>query len=83
MGGKQWFGPPSEENDKAKGAFYAFAMDFEKQSKGFNTFVEAAQKKFGSVTSWGTYGLCWGGKVSWFSSSNPAPSTFTFHKSIC
>ena len=45
------------------GAFMGQAMDFASQTKGFLAFVKEAKEDFSVVENWGSYGLCWGGKV--------------------
>lgn len=54
----------TEEEEKEKGTFFGFAFDFARHGKTFSAVTEAAKAKFTGVESWGTYGLCWGGKVS-------------------
>jgi hypothetical protein len=59
----QWFSNPTEEGDKLKAAFMAGAFEFAKHSKTLLDFTAAAKSIYPSVSSWGTFGLCWGGKV--------------------
>lgn len=47
-------------------AFYKISGDRETHGKNLLAVVEAGNAKWGSVKSWGAYGLCWGGKVSHF-----------------
>jgi hypothetical protein len=61
---RQWFGTPTPEEEQAKGVFFGWAMNFVEMSKGFNAHFDAAKAKFTGIDSWGTIGLCWGGKVS-------------------
>lgn len=63
----------TEDEEKEKGAYYSFAFNFVEQAKVFNTYFDAAKAKFSSVDSWGTYGLCWGGKVVALASAADTP----------
>ena len=38
-------------------------MNFPSYVEALSTFLEAAKAKFSRVDSWGSVGLCWGGKV--------------------
>jgi hypothetical protein len=51
------------EEEKAKGVFFGWAMNFPEQSTRFTAFFDAVKVKFSAVDSWAALGLCWGGKV--------------------
>lgn len=59
----EWYSNASEENDKLKANFMKGARDFGVHSKVLIPLVEEAKKKWSTVTGWGAFGLCWGGKV--------------------
>jgi hypothetical protein len=51
----------------------AGAFEFAKHSKELLDFTAAAKSTYPSVSSWGTFGLCWGGKVRL--SKSPIPNS--------
>ncbi|KAE9381841.1 dienelactone hydrolase [Stipitochalara longipes BDJ] len=71
----EWFSNPTEESDKAKNAFFAKAFNFPSYSQELLDFTTAAKSKFTSVSSWGAFGLCWGGKVVVLLSGENTPFT--------
>ena len=61
---ESWVPPDTPEKQKAFGDFMAGPASFERNGPMLLRVVEEANGKFSSAKSWGTYGLCWGGKVS-------------------
>ena len=60
-----WIPPDTPEKEKALRDFITTGpASFERNTPVVLKVVEEAKGKFGSVSSWGAYGLCWGGKVS-------------------
>lgn len=61
----KWFhgGDLTEEENKQKGEFFGYAMNFQAHLKEFLRHTEEVKKQYPSVESWGAVGLCWGGKV--------------------
>jgi len=59
----EWFVDQCEETREAKEAFMGRAMKFEENVETLLKVVGAAKSKWPGVTSWGAFGLCWGGKV--------------------
>jgi dienelactone hydrolase len=74
----EWFSNPSEENDKLKANFQKGSRDFEAHGKVLLPLVEEAKAKWSSVTSWGAFGLCWGGKVC-----RPSVFSGSFYRRLC
>ncbi|RFU30725.1 hypothetical protein B7463_g5633, partial [Scytalidium lignicola] len=72
-GDHDWFVNETEENKKKKEELFSRAMNFEAQSATFLNVVEESKKKFTSVTSWGAFGLCWGGKICALTSGPKTP----------
>lgn len=68
-----WFETPTEETDKLKAAFFAKAMEMDKNAKNLLDFTSAAKEKWSGVESWGAFGLCWGGKVVVLTSDSATP----------
>lgn len=60
----EWFHNPSEANDKTKAEFQKVSRNFPEHAKTLIRLVNEAKTKWTQVTSWGAFGLCWGGKVS-------------------
>lgn len=71
----EWFKNPSEENDRLKAEFQKGSRNFVGHSKTLVQVVSDAKTKWNHITSWGAFGLCWGGKVSVF---NTLPFRITF-----
>lgn len=61
----EWFGSGtlSPESEKAKAHFFSLAFDFPGQITALNSFVKKAKEEKPAVESWGSVGLCWGGKI--------------------
>jgi len=59
-----WFHNPTEEQAKLKSAFMARAGKFGELVQKLGKVVEEGKEKWAGVKGWGTFGLCWGGKVS-------------------
>lgn len=61
---EEWFAPGlSPELEKERNAFFGI-LGLEENVKKLTEFVEVAKGEWKGVESWGTFGLCWGGKVS-------------------
>lgn len=58
------FPPDSPDKMQRLGAFIAGPANFEKNAPVLLALAEEAKKKYPGVKAWGTYGLCWGGKLS-------------------
>jgi dienelactone hydrolase len=71
----QWFISPTEESEKLKTAFFGKAFDFPQATKDLLEFTAAAKSKWSQVSSWGAFGLCWGGKVVVLTSAESTPFT--------
>lgn len=69
----EWYSVQSEENEKKKTEFMGTARNFGAHAKTLLGLVEAAKEKWGSVESWGAFGLCWGGKVTALTSGANTP----------
>jgi dienelactone hydrolase len=72
---KQWFTNPTPESEKLKTAFFGKAFDFPQVIKDLLDFTAAAKSKWSGVSSWGAFGLCWGGKVAVLTSAENTPFT--------
>ena len=55
--------PDTDEKKKTAMEFMAGPASIDKNVDKLVAAVKEAKAKYGSVKSWGTYGLCWGGKV--------------------
>jgi dienelactone hydrolase len=60
----EWYTNPSEEHEKLKAEFQKGSRNFAEHAKTLTHVVSDAKTKWAQVTSWGAFGLCWGGKVS-------------------
>ena len=56
--------PDTDEKKKIAMEFMAGPANVDKTVEKLVEAVKEAKEKYGTVKSWGTYGLCWGGKVS-------------------
>jgi dienelactone hydrolase len=72
---KQWFTNPSPEAEQLKTEFFLRAFDFPHVTKDLLDFTAAAKSKWSSISSWGAFGLCWGGKVVVLTSAENTPFT--------
>jgi len=59
----EFFGQLTPEKQAIKDAFMARVSAFSNFTDKLSAVVQAGKTKFPSVTSWGSVGLCWGGKV--------------------
>jgi hypothetical protein len=61
----EWFTNVTPENDALKNAFFGKVMGggLGGSVQALKDVVEEAKIKWSGVESWGTFGLCWGGKV--------------------
>ncbi|KAH8774106.1 dienelactone hydrolase [Hyaloscypha sp. PMI_1271] len=71
----EWFTSPTEESEQLKTAFFGKAFDFPQATKDLLEFTAAAKSKWSQVSSWGAFGLCWGGKVVVLTSAESTPFT--------
>ena len=55
--------PDTDEKKKTAMEFMAGPANVDKNVEKLVEAVKEAKEKYGSVKRWGTYGLCWGGKV--------------------
>ena len=55
--------PDTDEKKKTAMEFMAGKANIEKNVDKLVEAVKEAKGKYETVKSWGTYGLCWGGKV--------------------
>ena len=55
--------PDTDEKKKTAMEFMAGPANIGKNVEKLVEAVKEAKRKYGNVRSWGTYGLCWGGKV--------------------
>ena len=59
--------PDTDEKKKTAGEFMRGKGDFEATVKKLLEVVKEAKERYSGVESWGVYGLCWGGKVCFYS----------------
>ncbi|KAF2496655.1 hypothetical protein BU16DRAFT_525808 [Lophium mytilinum] len=62
--GQNLFPMDTEEKKEKMGKFFAEVAGFEEGTKSILAIHKAAGEKYSSVTTWGAFGLCWGGKVT-------------------
>lgn len=55
--------PDTDEKKKIAMEFMGGTANVDKNVERLVEAVKEAKEKYESVKSWGTYGLCWGGKV--------------------
>ncbi|KAF2803152.1 uncharacterized protein BDZ99DRAFT_468490 [Mytilinidion resinicola] len=61
---KDLFPMDTDEKQATVGKFFAEVAGFEEGTKSLLAVRNAGSEKFSSVTAWGAFGLCWGGKVT-------------------
>lgn len=59
-----WFHNPTEEQEKLKSKFMARAGKFGELVQKLGKVIEEGKEKWTGIKGWGTFGLCWGGKVN-------------------
>ncbi|MCJ1452592.1 hypothetical protein MMC28_002935 [Mycoblastus sanguinarius] len=65
--------PNTEEKKKMAGEFIAGTAEVGMNTTKLLDIAKEAREKYGSVEGWGTYGLCWGGKVTALASGPGTP----------
>lgn len=65
-----WFPPDTDEKRALVTEFISTKAALPLNSELLKTVIKSAKAKFSSITKWGAYGLCWGGKVWLITSSS-------------
>ncbi|KAL4912429.1 hypothetical protein BDW62DRAFT_216308 [Aspergillus aurantiobrunneus] len=69
----EWF---PLDSDEKRGAFFGYLKGYAFPKNHLGTFVklmESCRERFPSVRRWGSYGLCWGGKIVALASKASTP----------
>lgn len=56
--------PDTDEKKQVMQTFLTKKADFAKNVPALLEIAKIAKERYSGVTSWGAFGLCWGGKVS-------------------